>query len=302
MPRKKGGFRVSRKDFGFTWSCPTKAAANPIQSVEMIKDFFTELGGQHRHVIAREAHLSGKFHFHAYIKFDTKFESCNAKVFDIAGVHPNILNTKPGPGWIEYCKKAGDYISNIEVSAWSTALEMPSAKEAIDYLWEKKPQDMCKFGQNIERNVRQRMSPPAPSAKLYFGPYPKHFYPDYDSTTLSLLLWGPSGLNKTQFARYFMAHNHGDYDYVKGTHEALKTINFDKPFIHDEVNMTDQIPDSSKELTDVENGGSLWARFKPITIPPGVPRIFIANQQCPFHNPDNTVYARRVHTHHIPHA
>lgn len=35
----------------------------------------------------------------------------------------------------------------------------------------------------------------------------------------------------------------------------------------------------------MENGGSVWCRFKSVAIPPGVPRIFLSNEPVPFHDP-----------------
>ena len=42
--------------------------------------------------------------------------------------------------------------------------------KTIEHLWEKRTADMCKFGANIERNVRSRFAT-TPEPKLYAGPY-----------------------------------------------------------------------------------------------------------------------------------
>jgi hypothetical protein len=56
-------------------------------------------------------------------------------------------------------------------------------------------------------------------------------------------------------------------------------------------------PEQSKEVTDVENGGSIKMRYKDVTIPPGVRRVFVHNIEHPFRNPSGAVYGRRLVTH-----
>ena len=161
---------------------------------------------------------------------------------------------------------------------------------------------------NIEENLRKKFKK-VEDQKRFYGPFPHYFYPgeiiddnfvhaDFDPTTHSLLLVGPPVIGKTQFARYML----GDCDYVKSKLEGLRTCRFDKPILFDEICMlgTDKKPidpEDSKEITDVENGGSISARYRDIAIPCGIQRIFCSNMQHPFRNPNEAVYGRRVHTH-----
>ena len=173
-------------------------------------------------------------------------------------------------------------------------MQLDSADAAIEHLWQTRPEDMCKMGDRIAHNLRCRKECEAPQ-KRYAGPYPDAFYPprEWDPDTHALLLVGPAGLGKTQFARYLL----GDCDYVKGSLETLRECEFDKPILFDEVNMLDADPEQSKEVTDVENGGSIKIRYKDVTIPPGVRRVFVHNIEHPFRNPSGAVYGRRLVTH-----
>ena len=72
-----------------------------------------------------------------------------------------------------------------------------------------------------------------------------------------------------------------------------------QPFIFDEIDMIEEPVASSREITDIMNGGVLKAWYGDIVIPAGLPRIFLCNRQYPFHNPEGSVYTRRVVSHHF---
>lgn len=288
------GFRVNRKKFGLTWSCPVDLDENPISDLETIQ-LFLEGKGRCDYLISLEKHQNGKNHFHAYCKYDHAIDSIDERLFDLCSVHPNIL-APTGKGWENYVAKHGDFISNYySRNPWSVALQCATPKEAVDHLWETVPAEMCKHAHLIEANLAKRMRVALEPVR-YPGPYPQTWYPKdlWDPTTHSLLLTGPPGIGKTQFARYLL----GDCDYVKGTLENLRKCRFDKSILFDEIHMLgpNVDPEQSKEITDVENGGTIQMRHKDVSIPPGVPRIFVSNFERPFRDPSQAVYGRRVVT------
>jgi hypothetical protein len=311
MPRKgksSGGFRINRKAFGLTYSCPRGEACrdlpagehhpqckceNPIKTHKELIEFL-DGKGVHEYIVGKEAHKSGKTHWHAYVKYDTIIDSTDARIFDCNGVHPNIVDGAPGKGWQAYCTKDKEYETNFYgTNPFKKATLCDSAEEAIDMLWQTRPEDMCKHGDRIEENLRKRLGAKH-LQKRYDGPYPQEFYPSgWDPDTHALLIVGPPGLGKTQFARYLL----GDCDYIKGDLEPLRKIRFDKPILFDEVHMLEKDPEQSKEITDIENGGTIHMRFKNVQIPPGIRRVFVHNKEHPFRNPSGAVYGRRVHTH-----
>ena len=298
MPRRSGAaFRFNAKAVGLTYSCPTSMTNNPINDCEELKELLAGTAGfMDKYVISEELHANGTRHYHAYIKFQETIDTRNARFFDVKTVHPNIIRG-PGKGWIQYVKKAGNFISNEEKSNWATAMRMATVEDAVDHLWWHETQAMCKGGNVIAANIASRMAP-APEAKLFYGPFPKWMHDhldDWDPTSHSLLLTGIPGQGKTQFARYIMAHEFGQYNFVKKNHEDLKELrNLRLPLLYDEINFLTREADESKEITDVENGGSVHCRFKSVTIPPGVPRIFLSNEPHPFHDPHGAVYGRRL--------
>lgn len=298
--RQKGEapFRFQRKEVGLTWSCP-KDREQPISSREHIRDVLTDKHGSNLHEIAREYHQNGEIHFHAWLKFDVVIDSEDVRLFDVSGVHPNILKGKPGPAWRKYLEKSDtQLLTNVEPCAFVQALAAPTVQQGMEILALRRPGDYLRFGESMERNLRRRIQT-VPTAVEYYGPYVPAWFPDlWVPNTHSLLLWGPSGINKTQYAKWLMRHMVGDFDYVKGNYECVKRLSMRKPFIHDEVYCLEPTckVSVSREITDVENGGEVECRSSNAYIPPGLPRIFISNLERPFRNPDRTVYGRRVYS------
>ena len=308
-------FRFNAKKVGLTYSCPRSGpcaalptgehatdceCANPIEAHADVLRAMHEKFGRSKYIIGKEQHVNGAVHWHAFFHFDEKIDSQDVRCFDIEGVHPNIIRA-PGAGWQSYCKKEKEFTSNMDDNPYMKAMGLSTAQEAIDYLWETVPDQMCKHAHNIEANIRKRKRTP-PEPKIWLGPYPKDYYPEkWDPTSHSLLLYGPPEKHKTQFARYLLAHTCGEHDFVKRGVEQLKTIPLDKPFVFDEIYLSDPktSPWDSREITDVENGGTINARYGDIAIPPGIPRIFTSNYEHPFKNPQESVYKRRVVSHAI---
>jgi len=294
-------FRKHAHKVGLTYSCPVSAEDNPIPNNQALLDELEKLMGPGRYIVATELHESGKKHYHVYYHADTKIDTTNARFWDLYGVHPNILKDAPGVGWQAYCQKDKEFITNMKRNNWSDALSKETVQEALEHLWQTEPKEMCVRGKQVEENIRKRKRGEALPVKLYYGPYHEHYYPkEWDPTSHSLLLWGEKNTRKTQFARYLLSHLYGDYHFAKAKVETLKGMPTGVPFIYDEVYMHNQDPNDSRELTDVENGGSVTARYGNVDIPPGVPRIFTANLEYPFKNPHETVYGRRVVSHYIP--
>ena len=294
--RKKAGFRFNAKKVGLTYSCPVDKDDNPVPDVSTLRDELLLRVGMAKYIVSEEKHESGKRHYHVYLHTDVKIDTTDSRFFDVNEVHPNVIN-KPGAGWMAYVKKDNEYITNIESGPYATALTLTDAKAALEHLWTVVPKDMALHGVNIERNITTRMAPPLPTGKVWFGPYPEKFYPiGWNADTHALLLTGPPGLNKTQFAKYYL---HGA-SYIKKDPERIRNLDFSKPFIFDEVYMLDRNADDSREITDVVDGGTIGARYSGITIPPGVQRIFISNYAHPFKNPNESVYGRRVFEWNVP--
>lgn len=76
---------------------------DPLRIVEHLGDLGAEC------IVGRELHDDGGTHYHAFFMFDRKFQSRNARVFDIDSYHPNILRGVKTPEQMyDYATKDGD--------------------------------------------------------------------------------------------------------------------------------------------------------------------------------------------------
>lgn len=300
MPKRArtepGAFRIDRKRVGLTYSCPVLFEENPIPSREYIRDTLTEKFGQNLHIVCNELHESGKKHYHAQFNFDDKIRVTDPLAFDLKGIHPNIL--APGKGFEGYVAKTGEYITNyFKRNPYAAAIATGSVSAGLELIALSDPGAYLRFRSQFESNLRNHLAQARRSVNIYDGPYLPSWYPvDWKPYTHSLLLWGPPGRYKTQYARYLMSHLFGEYDYIKGSHESVKKLSFTRPFIHDDVYMVGSLQpaSNSREITDVESGGNIICRQSNVDIPPGIARIFISNLSHPFQNPSDSVYHRRL--------
>ncbi len=71
-----------------------------------------------QYLISIEDHADGGKHIHAYLKFDRTLDSKNVRFMDIKYYgkiyHPNVQSVTGWHKLMEYIKKDGDWISNIE--------------------------------------------------------------------------------------------------------------------------------------------------------------------------------------------
>jgi len=282
-------FRVNRRKVGLTYSCPTGADDNPIESKEDLLKFLEDLGGHCQYVIAKELHESGKKHYHAYCNFDAKIDTKNERFFDYEGVHPNII--KPGAGWIGYCKKDKEFITNIEVNPFTTAINMETVEQACDFLWKSRPQCMALHGKQVESNLRKKMRIEPPSEGPFFGPY--WFEPLTDIKTTVLV--GASGIGKTEFA---ITHFGGREFFVSHI-DQLKNYDPTKysGIIFDDMDFKHMPRETQIAITDWNQPRSIHGRYQPAYIPRHTPKIFTANFD-PFDFSDPAI-ARRCDVHYL---
>lgn len=109
---KNKKFRLNRKTFGLTYSCPKKLSANPLD-FDYIKESILKIG-KCKYVIAEEKHEDGKLHYHVWVEFHKKIDSKNERFFDLKNVHPKIERLKDEEHWCDYIRKYDEYITNCK--------------------------------------------------------------------------------------------------------------------------------------------------------------------------------------------
>lgn len=75
-----------------------------------VSDHMSSLGAEC--IVAREDHITGGTHLHAFVDFNRKFRSRNVRVFDVGGFHPNVSPSRgtPEKGY-DYATKDGDVVA-----------------------------------------------------------------------------------------------------------------------------------------------------------------------------------------------
>lgn len=275
-------FRINRQRVGLTYSCPVDKD-HPIATKEELLAHLHTLGALTEWTVATELHKNGKNHYHADIKFAEKIDTKDCRFFDFKEVHPNII--KPGKGWLKYCCKGKDFVSNVfEECKFKRAWACSTWAEAANLLEREDPKFLLQYGHQAERNWKRRKLS-VPQATIYYGPYPESWYRLMEEHPWgkSMVVVGPSGVGKTQFFKYWAEHD-GGYYFAKGkAKDQLRKAagaSYKYLIIDDAAKMIDTLDgDDQNSLLDVENGGDIAARNKDIYLPPSR-RIVISNRRA----------------------
>lgn len=282
-------FRINRKAFGLTYSCPVDMDKNPINSCEELRDWLRDQFGEIEYAVAEEMHKSDngeehptKNHFHVYAKFDKNVNSTNPRVFDYKDVHPNIIDGKPGNGWIAYVlgvdgKKQVRHITNRENNVYAQAIQLAKTdiNDAIELMCKKRPREMVLYGRSVRANL-EGLTGYSLERTTYMGPHLK-----FPTLTKTISIVGIPGIGKTQMAMYWISHlTQNQWIYCKGTLAALKHLN---PKIHKGILFDDvEIPEDMSIiqwncLVSHDEDGYIKARYNDYYLPAGLIKIFISN-------------------------
>jgi len=281
-----GNFRFAAKKIGLTWSCPISCSqtgehldgcdcVNPLTTLWTAKELlaaFEQWGPVEEWIVGREKHQNGKDHFHAYVKFREKIDTRNCRHFDLCGVHPNIVNA-PGKGWIAYCAKEKEYVTNFyKRDPFSEAFEM-SPESGLVHLRQTRPRDVALQGMNIIANLRAARRRRV-TRTIYFGPY-RMLMNRWDRQKTLVMISSP-GWGKTQMACYWAAHLFGTYFYAKGSLECLRHYHGENCIIYDDIKVCSYRELEWDDVFDVESGGMITARYRDIPIP-ACPKFWLQN-------------------------
>jgi len=300
--RKAKPFHFQGKSYGLTYS----QASSIVDCLELFTWLQAHLG-IHRCTVSQEHHsepiADGSFpvHYHVSGKLDRVLRIESADHFDYTTAdmlkwHPNII--AGGPAWETYVRKGGVFHTNIpeRPNHYAIALQEGTTTAALNYLMEHDASSYVRFAVSLEANLSRHFRRiRCNELPRFAGPYPASRYPtNWNPLTHSLHLWGPPGGGKTCYAQHLLREMFGVSDFCKGHVESLKSISFLHAFCFDEVMLLAEPAATSRELADVVSGGTIHARYSPIYIPPGVPRIFTSNTRWVFKNPEEAVYGRRL--------
>lgn len=149
------------------------------------------------YVVCKEQHQDGQDHLHACIKFQSRFHRTDPLCFDYAGRHPNIKVLKRQTDFnraVEYAKKDGDYITNVEVKLGkrqALALKIIEEGRITPKLVRENPEVIFLNHASVRSWLQVLQTPPS---NLVSPPKKRHIW-----------LTGVSNSGKTTWLRAFLA-------------------------------------------------------------------------------------------------
>nr|QCX29477.1 Replication-associated protein [Plant associated genomovirus 5] len=194
-----------------------------------IVNLLSELGAEC--IVGKEHRADGGTHYHAFFMFSRKFQSRNARIFDIDTYHPNILRGRKSPEQMyDYATKDGDVVagglerpsgtqsSSDTDSFWGNVFDAETREETLRVARESSVSLLGRYYFQVRaiaeskavQNPLDYVSPPELEWKL--RSYPE--LNDWCETHLgrrgnrpkSLILVGPSRTGKTSWARSLGSH------------------------------------------------------------------------------------------------
>lgn len=269
--------------------------------LELIKQhFYATFSG---HVIAyfiacSETHKDGSFHRHAGIAFATAFRSRNERVFDIRGrnngqsFHPNIQSARRFSAWVQYVKKAGDFIEEGELD--NNKSERITPERLVELAKELSLVDFLAFcsvnryqmAKDIWHMVHEDRSLTIEDGDIIEGDIDEKFKRLTNrfvwNPNLTLLIIGEAGIGKTTWAKTIMPK---PILFVSHMDDLRKfNPNRHKSILFDDVSITHMPETAQIHLVDQENPRSIHVRYGTVRIPARMPKVFTCNTFPVTHN------------------
>jgi len=160
-----------------------------LQSIDVVREY----------CICTELHLDGKSHLHAWVKFETGlYPKQYTPTLDLLGFHGNYQSARSRKCVLQYVKKGGDFITNVDDAA-VTCPQTKRAKIALE-LTNRPVAEMILDGTIPYQSARAALF----AQSLLQTPY------DHDSVR-GVWIHGPSGTGKSHAAR----NNYGSSFFLK---------------------------------------------------------------------------------------
>lgn len=179
--------------------------------------------------IAQENHEDGNKHAHAYLGLSKRLRmrgnDCLDILYDGVIYHGNYQTARKPKDVIAYCKKDGDYITNVEESRkrdlqaiFDEALNAATADECLNIIRHGSPRDFALNYERLEVLVAKRYKRDLPAYSgrdlSDFNNVPTQCLEWYLTNVVnpqperpkSLILYGPTRLGKTEWARALGRH------------------------------------------------------------------------------------------------
>lgn len=107
-------FRLQSQKIFLTYpKCPIE----PAQAIETLTELVAK-SGMDKYMIVQEDHKDGSKHLHAIVQLKKRFETTNARYFDLGDYHGNYCAVKNFPAAVRYLMKSGKPLSNWDYETY----------------------------------------------------------------------------------------------------------------------------------------------------------------------------------------
>jgi len=160
---------------------------------------------------------------------------------------------------------------------FAEAFSAPTVAEGISILRQKRPRDMAMHGEAIERNLKR-------AKKTIF--VPKYTIESFDLPAIifdkSTLVWGPSGIGKTQYVL-----SHFQNPLLVSHMDKLKELSPDHDgIVFDDMAFDHYPPEAVIHLLDIDLEREIHVRYGIVSIPANTVKVFVHNKENPFYKCD----------------
>lgn len=263
--------------------------------------FLNEKLNIEKHIIALELHKDGGTHFHVFLVAVTKFDIKNPTWLDWNGYHPQMEKVKNESRCKKYCTKDGDYITNMKFDTYQVARDIAKGGDyiqALRLIMEELPKEI-KFLDKWEKNLKRVAELSAVSAvsdlyKVGFKFKELKGIEEWNRSQRTLVLFGPSGWGKTQYAKQLFKNpllcRHRDKlkKFDKFTHDGI---------IFDDMHFSHWDRTYCIHLLDLDEDSDIDVKCSMVTIPAGTPRVITTNlKPCEIFSAFDKAIRRRIHS------
>lgn len=259
---------------------------------DLLKFLYTRIGILH-YIIAMENHKDGGIHFHVYLELTKSCDIKCPRYFDWGKFHPKFEVAKC-PGAVQrYCKKDGDYITNMKFGTAARANELARRGEIDDALrlisveQPREVKDLDRWRKGFEILAKLSLNPTVRTGFLFHS---LDGIEKWNRTKRTLVIWGPSCTGKTQYAKQLfktpLLVRHMD---------KLKQFSIFKHdgIIFDDMTFSHIARVHCVHLLDLDEDSDINVKCSMVTIPAGVPRVITSNlKPDQLFNFGNTNYER----------
>lgn len=237
-------------------------------------------------IVAQEKHADEGLHVHVYMETAKRVCVTVRGKFSLWG--HSLDETKEYTGNYQvvrdslrvqkYCKKDGDFITNLKLNRLAMAIDLGKAgdiKGAMSAVAEARPDMILMGGQRVRANLNMLAADEEEKDSVFsefinIPPKMAAWVP----ANQSLWLFGKPGLGKTEYARslypggLLVRHMDQLKAFKPKEHTAI---------IFDDMSFVERTREEVIHLVDLANKSGINVKFGCVTIPRGTPRIFCSN-------------------------